>query len=190
MWYGGGQEEGVEQEGGHWACTRACVGELCWPAWLPARMRSNTSLGASFIPEERLVPTDSSSIDRTTHGHRQHALFTAALICGHDLGTLSRPPPESRHEAEQCCECSEQMLFGSKLLQELCADPLTPFRVPNQLYFYTEVGEEKCFIEELPVDTVVVGHYMAETWHADKNAYVIEEDMGIRVSVVVSRHRY
>lgn len=84
---------------------------------------------------------------------------------------------DSRHLGACCCIRS-------------VLTPFTPFRLSPQLYFYTEVGEEKCFIEELPVDTVVVGHYMAETWHSDKNAYVIEDDMGIRVSVVVSSRSY
>lgn len=52
-----------------------------------------------------------------------------------------------------------------------------------QLYFYTAVGDTKCFLEELPIDTVVVGHYMAETWQQDSQTFVIENDVGVRVSV-------
>ncbi|EGP82851.1 unnamed protein product [Zymoseptoria tritici ST99CH_1A5] len=41
----------------------------------------------------------------------------------------------------------------------------------NALYFYLHAGEEKCFIEELPKDTLVVGHYKGLQWNVQQNAY-------------------
>ncbi|PWN24614.1 hypothetical protein BDZ90DRAFT_244530, partial [Jaminaea rosea] len=52
------------------------------------------------------------------------------------------------------------------------------------LYYYASAGDVKCFIEELPTDTVVVGHYMAETWHPQQSKFLIEDDVHLRVVVL------
>lgn len=57
----------------------------------------------------------------------------------------------------------------------------------TQLYYYTAADDVKCFIEELPSDTVVVGHYMAETWTPTTLKFIIEEDVHIKV-VVLEKH--
>ncbi|PWN36553.1 uncharacterized protein FA14DRAFT_159046 [Meira miltonrushii] len=51
------------------------------------------------------------------------------------------------------------------------------------LYFYLNPKETQCFYEELPADTVVVGHYMAETWDKDNHVFHINEDLGINIVV-------
>ncbi|CAO1630715.1 unnamed protein product [Sympodiomycopsis kandeliae] len=53
----------------------------------------------------------------------------------------------------------------------------------ESLYYYTAVGDTKCFLEELPIDTVVVGHYMGESWMQTSQSFAIEKDIGVRVSV-------
>ena len=49
----------------------------------------------------------------------------------------------------------------------------------SALYFYFEAGESKCFYEELPTDTIVVGHYMAEEWDDSARQYVMPVDINI-----------
>ncbi|PWN50580.1 hypothetical protein IE53DRAFT_387097 [Violaceomyces palustris] len=61
---------------------------------------------------------------------------------------------------------------------------LLPLLVSVQgLYFYLEAGQKKCFFEELPNDTVVVGHYMAEEWDKNEGRFTVKDDLGIRISV-------
>ncbi|KJX98577.1 transmembrane emp24 domain-containing protein 9 [Zymoseptoria brevis] len=63
----------------------------------------------------------------------------------------------------------------------------------NALYFYLHAGEEKCFIEELPKDTLVVGHYKGLQWNANQDAYTSNPEglptmgMHIRVEEVFDR---
>lgn len=54
----------------------------------------------------------------------------------------------------------------------------------SALYFYFEAGESKCFYEELPIDTIVVGHYMSEEWDDKAGQYVMPVD--INISFVVT----
>ncbi|PWY98242.1 hypothetical protein BCV70DRAFT_193660 [Testicularia cyperi] len=51
------------------------------------------------------------------------------------------------------------------------------------LYFYLDPNIQKCFLEELPNDTVVVGHYMTEEWDTSLQRFVVKDDMGIHISV-------
>ncbi|KAG0031514.1 emp24p/erv25p- protein [Podila clonocystis] len=51
------------------------------------------------------------------------------------------------------------------------------------LYFYLEGSEQKCFTEELPKETVVTGHYIAEEWNEEKQKFVLNKDHGIEVVV-------
>ncbi|KAH7914846.1 emp24/gp25L/p24 family/GOLD-domain-containing protein [Hygrophoropsis aurantiaca] len=53
----------------------------------------------------------------------------------------------------------------------------------NALHFYLDVNEQRCFIEELPTDTVVEGHYKALEWTADTQTYVEQPELGIIVDV-------
>lgn len=53
----------------------------------------------------------------------------------------------------------------------------------SPLYFYFEAGQSKCFMEELPVDTIVVGHYLAEEWSDKLGHYDIPTDLNIGIVV-------
>ncbi|KAM0787501.1 hypothetical protein ACM66B_003573 [Microbotryomycetes sp. NB124-2] len=56
-------------------------------------------------------------------------------------------------------------------------------RVCSGLYFYLGAGENRCFLEELPKDTIVVGHYKAEEWAESSKSFVINEHLGIQIVV-------
>jgi len=51
------------------------------------------------------------------------------------------------------------------------------------LYFYLQAGETRCFLEELPQDTIVVGHYKAEEWTVEDNKWIINDRLGIQITV-------
>ncbi|KAL1302261.1 hypothetical protein AAFC00_002682 [Neodothiora populina] len=53
----------------------------------------------------------------------------------------------------------------------------------NALYFYIDGPTQKCFFEELPKDTLVVGHYEAKQWQEGSRTYEPVVDMGIYISV-------
>ncbi|KAH7890760.1 emp24/gp25L/p24 family/GOLD-domain-containing protein [Phlebopus sp. FC_14] len=53
----------------------------------------------------------------------------------------------------------------------------------NALHFYLDANEKRCFIEELPSDTVVEGHYKALEWTDKSQEYVLEPELGIIVEV-------
>lgn len=56
-------------------------------------------------------------------------------------------------------------------------------RLADGLYFYLDAGSTRCFIEELPKDTIVVGHYKAEEWDQDSSAYIVRDQLGIQIVV-------
>lgn len=63
---------------------------------------------------------------------------------------------------------------------------LSGLLIPVQsLYFYIEGTTPKCFYEELPKDTLVVGHYTAEEFNAERNAYIKSDWLNIFISVDV-----
>ncbi|KAM0711672.1 hypothetical protein Q7P35_001039 [Cladosporium inversicolor] len=51
------------------------------------------------------------------------------------------------------------------------------------LYFYIDGPSQKCFFEELPKDTLVVGHFTATQWNEQANAYLPNPDMGVFITV-------
>jgi len=53
----------------------------------------------------------------------------------------------------------------------------------QSLHFYLDASERRCFIEELPTDTVVEAHYRALEWSKDQQAYVNNPNLGIQVDV-------
>ncbi|KAF2142614.1 uncharacterized protein K452DRAFT_226453 [Aplosporella prunicola CBS 121167] len=56
--------------------------------------------------------------------------------------------------------------------------------IPAQaLYFYMEGDAQKCFFEELPKDTLVVGHYSAEQWDDNARTYIPNTNVGVFISV-------
>ncbi|KAF1921898.1 emp24/gp25L/p24 family/GOLD-domain-containing protein [Ampelomyces quisqualis] len=56
--------------------------------------------------------------------------------------------------------------------------------LPTQaLHFYLDGAVQKCFYEELPKDTLVVGHYHAEVWSDATKSYITSGDVGVFVTV-------
>jgi hypothetical protein len=53
----------------------------------------------------------------------------------------------------------------------------------NALHFYLDAGQKRCFIEELPADTVVEGHYRAIEWSQAERTYQENRELGIAVEV-------
>ncbi|TYJ58168.1 hypothetical protein B9479_000992 [Cryptococcus floricola] len=68
-----------------------------------------------------------------------------------------------------------------KLAQVFLALPL--LSAVNALHFYFESNEKRCFLEELPSETIVEGHYKAFLWDEQQNQWKPEEAMGIHVTV-------
>jgi len=64
-------------------------------------------------------------------------------------------------------------------LLSLCA-LLSPVQ---SLYFYMDGREPKCFFEELPKDTLVVGHYSAEEWSQERKEWFKHEGLSILITV-------
>ncbi|KAJ3556678.1 hypothetical protein NM688_g1895 [Phlebia brevispora] len=54
----------------------------------------------------------------------------------------------------------------------------------NALHFYLDANEKRCFLEEVPSDTVVEGHYKALEWSEHEQKYIENENLGILVVVV------
>lgn len=64
--------------------------------------------------------------------------------------------------------------------------PLVAFAtVARALYFFIDGTTPKCFFEELPKDTLVVGHYKAEEWDDNQRAWAIHDGISIYISVDV-----
>ncbi|KAG9312980.1 hypothetical protein JVU11DRAFT_6418 [Chiua virens] len=55
--------------------------------------------------------------------------------------------------------------------------------IANALHFYLDANEKRCFIEELPSDTVVEGHYRALEWQEQAQGYALEPNLGMVVEV-------
>jgi len=51
------------------------------------------------------------------------------------------------------------------------------------LYFYIDGPSQKCFFEELPKDTLVVGHFTATQWNEQAKAYMPNPEMGVFITV-------
>ena len=63
---------------------------------------------------------------------------------------------------------------------------LSALLVPVQsLYFYIEGTTPKCFFEELPKDTLVVGHYDAEEFDEDRKTWSKHDQLNILITVDV-----
>ncbi|KAF9473359.1 hypothetical protein BDN70DRAFT_867495 [Pholiota conissans] len=57
------------------------------------------------------------------------------------------------------------------------------FSAAHALHFYLDANQQRCFIEELPTDTVVQGHYRALEWNEQEQAYGENPELGIIVDV-------
>ncbi|KAI6023585.1 hypothetical protein PISMIDRAFT_122237 [Pisolithus microcarpus 441] len=55
--------------------------------------------------------------------------------------------------------------------------------IVHGLHFYLDANEKRCFIEELPSDTAVEGHYKALEWNEQAREYVLQPELGILVEV-------
>jgi len=56
----------------------------------------------------------------------------------------------------------------------------------QSLFFYIDGTTPKCFFEELPKDTLVVGHYSAEEYDENMKAWVKHDGLSIAISVDVN----
>ncbi|KAN0085304.1 emp24/gp25L/p24 family/GOLD domain containing protein [Elaphomyces granulatus] len=50
-------------------------------------------------------------------------------------------------------------------------------------HLYMEGQQTKCFFEELPKDTLVAGHYMAEIFNQQSNSFVVDTSLAMVVTV-------
>ncbi|CAI6338083.1 unnamed protein product [Periconia digitata] len=56
--------------------------------------------------------------------------------------------------------------------------------VPVQaLHFFIDGANQKCFFEELPKDTMVVGHYDAKVWDDATKSFISTSDTGVFITV-------
>lgn len=63
---------------------------------------------------------------------------------------------------------------------------LSTLLIPVQsLYFYIDGTTPKCFFEELPKDTLVVGHYTAEEYDENRKVWSAHDGLHIFISVDV-----
>ena len=69
-----------------------------------------------------------------------------------------------------------------KLSLPLVASLLSPIQA---LYFYIDGQTPKCFFEELPKDTLVVGHYTAEEYDNEKKSWDKHDGLSIAITVDV-----
>lgn len=53
----------------------------------------------------------------------------------------------------------------------------------HPLYFYFEAGSSRCFYEQLPADTIVVGHYYLEEWNDSLGHFDIPNDLNLGILV-------
>lgn len=58
------------------------------------------------------------------------------------------------------------------------------------LYFFIDGGTPKCFYEELPKDTLVVGHYSASEWDDRANQWQEHQGISIYITVDVCKHTH
>ncbi|KAI9773915.1 MAG: emp24p/erv25p- protein [Geoglossum simile] len=73
--------------------------------------------------------------------------------------------------------------------QALSAFALASLAIPAQsLFFYLDASTPKCFIEELPKDTLVVGHYSAEEYNTHSSKYEVNPQLGINIWVDEAFH--
>ena len=57
------------------------------------------------------------------------------------------------------------------------------FLLTNALHFYLDANEKRCFIEEIPSDTVVEGTYKALEWIEARQVYAVNSELGITIQV-------
>ena len=68
----------------------------------------------------------------------------------------------------------------------LLASLFTLLSPAYSLYFYLEGSQTRCFLEDLPKDTLVVGQFKAEEWNSERNVYSVNSNIGIKITVDVT----
>ncbi|CDH49333.1 endosomal cargo receptor [Lichtheimia corymbifera JMRC:FSU:9682] len=75
-------------------------------------------------------------------------------------------------------------MFGTRCLAgALMVAILLMAQVSDALYFYLEGSEKKCFLEELPQETLVTGIYKAEQFSAVQNQWIVNPEVKIQITV-------
>ncbi|KAJ9664197.1 emp24p/erv25p- protein [Neophaeococcomyces mojaviensis] len=69
------------------------------------------------------------------------------------------------------------------LVKSLLAATALLASTSHALYFYLDGTSPKCFYEELPKDTLVVGTYKAEAYNTNTNSYYTTTDLAIQITV-------
>jgi len=62
--------------------------------------------------------------------------------------------------------------------------------VSQALWFYIDGTSSKCFFEELPKDTLVVGHYSTEEWDPNQNKWAPHDGIAVYITVDVRLHSW
>jgi p24 family protein alpha len=57
--------------------------------------------------------------------------------------------------------------------------------VSQALYFFIDGTQPKCFFEDLPKDTLVVGHFEAQEWDDNTQSWSKHDGLNIYISVDV-----
>lgn len=65
---------------------------------------------------------------------------------------------------------------------------LVLLNLSNALHFYVKTGETKCFFEELPEDTLVVGKIDAYEKQDNGNEYFKNSNLKVQITVEVCIH--
>ncbi|KAI8388721.1 emp24/gp25L/p24 family/GOLD-domain-containing protein [Radiomyces spectabilis] len=75
------------------------------------------------------------------------------------------------------------LLNGKNLSLWLLGILLICSQVAHALYFYLDGTEKKCFLEELPKETMVIGTYKAEQFSDAHKQWIVNSDLKIYVTV-------
>jgi hypothetical protein len=144
-----------------------------------------------------------------------YCLGLESVRAGHDRGVVSKEFPRGHSRAWRSRTypaltdhfSSFSFMLGFRA-RSLLSCLFLLISTVNALHFYLDANEKRCFIEELPTDTVVegkhhhkmyvyypgtfshslslsLGHYRAMEWSEQGNVYSINEQLGILVEVTV-----
>jgi len=120
-----------------------------------------------------------------THEPRSH---TALLRTSRDIATLVCNARNTYVPAQPTTTMARAWSGVSWLWVVVCI--LALIKSVHPVYFYFEAGTSKCFYEQLPADTIVVGHYYLEEWDETQGHFDIPKDisLGIMVKHLDSEH--
>ncbi|KAI5480461.1 ER to Golgi transport-related protein [Pseudohyphozyma bogoriensis] len=164
-----------------------------------------TGLGFIALGLEATLPLPQLAVNferKSTAGFRHSVL--AGWLAGDCIKTIYFFVTPDNSIAFKACSCFQlsvdvllciQTWMYRKQTAIDIEEPLSAMKLPvlalllslvhlsSALYFYLEAGENKCFLEELPKDTIVVGHYKAEEWAESSKSYVVNDQLGIQIVV-------